>query len=196
VILIGAVLVGGLLMLLMLHTLAAQDGFTVNTLQHRLATLTDTEQGLEQQVQADSAPAALRARAARLGMVPSTVTSYRKLRGGRAIGTEQPVYVPPPVTTKPAAKATAAAGTATTGAAGTAKHAASGTATGAGKHATGATKAGSATQGGTTSSTAGTTPVTKPAKHHHAAVTTGGATTTAASTSHHGTHHHKAATHQ
>jgi hypothetical protein len=96
VILIGAVLVSGLLVLLMLHTLAAQDGFKVSALQRQLSTLTDTEQGLQLQVQGDSAPGALRARAGALGMVPSTVSSYRKLHGGRAIGLQQPVIAPPP----------------------------------------------------------------------------------------------------
>jgi hypothetical protein len=92
-ILIGAVLVSGLLTLLMLHTLAAQDGFKVNTLQTKLNALTDTEQGLAQQVQADSSPAKLRKAAAALGMVPSTIPAYKRVHG-RVVGLEQPAYLP------------------------------------------------------------------------------------------------------
>jgi cell division protein FtsB len=90
IVLVSALLVGGLLALLMLHTLAAQDAFRQTTLQQRLATLTDNQQQLEQQVQLDSAPAALEARARALGMVPSTITSYHRAANGRTIARELP----------------------------------------------------------------------------------------------------------
>ncbi|HWB66754.1 MAG TPA: hypothetical protein VG708_08005 [Mycobacteriales bacterium] len=86
IILVSTLLVGGLLALLMLHTLAAQDAFQQTSLQQKLAALTDSEQQLEQQVQTDSAPAALEARARALGMVPSAITGYRRGADGRAIG--------------------------------------------------------------------------------------------------------------
>ncbi len=160
VILLGVVLVGGLLLLLMLHTLAAQDGFTINKLQQRLTTLTDTEQGLEQQVQADSGPAALRARASALGMLPSTVAAYHKLHGGRAIGIQQPVYSPPPVT----------APVSTTTTTSTSAHAASTSTKSAGK----ATKSKSAAapKSATTASSGTTTATTthhRSGRHHHGA---------------------------
>jgi hypothetical protein len=88
---VGALMLAGLLSLLMLHTLAAQDAFRQTTLQHRLNTLTDAEQQLEQQVQTDSAPAALQARATALGMVPSAITSYRRHANGRTYAKEVPL---------------------------------------------------------------------------------------------------------
>jgi hypothetical protein len=113
--LIGAVLVTGLLTLLMLHTLAAQDGFTVTKLQDRQKALIDQEQSLEQTVQSDSSPASLRARATALGMVPSVVNSYHRMRDGRAIGLETPVIpAPAPVTTAKVSAASTAAKSATT----------------------------------------------------------------------------------
>src|SRR5436305_11907571 len=63
VVLVGSLLLAGLMSLLMLHTLAAQDSFRQTSLQQRLASLTDSEQRIQQQVQQDSAPSALRARA-------------------------------------------------------------------------------------------------------------------------------------
>ncbi|HWC35760.1 MAG TPA: hypothetical protein VG650_13155 [Mycobacteriales bacterium] len=88
VVLVGALLLAGLISLLMLHTLAAQDSFRQTSLQQRLANLTDTEQRLEQQVQLDSAPAALRARAKALGMVPSVITGYHQRANGRIVAHE------------------------------------------------------------------------------------------------------------
>ncbi|HVU61987.1 MAG TPA: hypothetical protein VHD58_10105 [Mycobacteriales bacterium] len=88
--LVGGLLLAGLLSLLMLHTLAAQDAFRQTSLQQRLANLTDSEQRLEQQVQLDSAPASLRAKARALGMVPSVVTHYRQLSNGRTVAREVP----------------------------------------------------------------------------------------------------------
>ena len=73
--LVGAMLVGGLVAVLLLHMMAAQDGFRVTSLQQRLANLTDEVQQQQQVVAADSAPTALQARARALGMVPSTITS-------------------------------------------------------------------------------------------------------------------------
>lgn len=107
IVLIGALLLGGLLSLLMLHTLAAQDSFHQTSLQQKLAQLTDSEQRLEQQVQIDSAPAALRQRAKALGMVPSVVTSYHQRPNGRIVAHEvaatsvaaAPTAAPSPTTT-------------------------------------------------------------------------------------------------
>lgn len=88
VLLVGGLMLGGLVALLLLHTLAAQDAFHQTSLQQRLAALTDAEQHLEQQVQLDSAPAALQARAKALGMVPSVVTGYHRLADGRVVARE------------------------------------------------------------------------------------------------------------
>jgi hypothetical protein len=88
VVLVGGLLLAGLLSLLMLHTLAAQDSFRQTSLQQRLANLNDVEQRLEQQVQLDSAPSALRQKARALGMVPSVITHYRELPNGRTVAHE------------------------------------------------------------------------------------------------------------
>jgi hypothetical protein len=87
-VLIGLLMLASLLSLLMLHTLAAQDSFRQTSLQQRLANLTDTEQRLQQQLQIDSGPAALRHRAKALGMVPSVITSYHQLPNGRIVAHE------------------------------------------------------------------------------------------------------------
>lgn len=99
IVLVSALLIGGLLTLLMLHTLAAQDAFRQTTLQQKLATLTDAEQQLEQQVQTDSAPAALEARARALGMLPSAITSYHRAANGNTIAREMPASSVAPDTT-------------------------------------------------------------------------------------------------
>jgi hypothetical protein len=100
--LVGGLLLAGLLSLLMLHTLAAQDSFRQTSLQQRLANLTDVQQHLEQQVQLDSAPASLRAKARALGMVPSVITHYRQLPNGRTIAHEvaAPLVTAPVVSTR------------------------------------------------------------------------------------------------
>jgi hypothetical protein len=105
-IVVGVVLVGGLVTMLMLHTIAAQDGFTVISLQSRLASLDDQVQAQQQVVDAASAPSALRARAAALGMVPTTLSHLRARTGGRAVGQLVPNYVPPVVSVGRSATAT------------------------------------------------------------------------------------------
>jgi cell division septation protein DedD len=106
--LVGGLLLAGLLALLMLHTLAAQDAFRQTALQQRLAALTDTEQSLEQKVQLDSSPTVLRERAKALGMVPSVVTSYHRLADGRVVAREVAASaVAAPTTTTSTAKSTA-----------------------------------------------------------------------------------------
>jgi hypothetical protein len=107
-IVLGTVLAGGLVAVLLLHMVAAQDAFRVTGLQQRLATLTDQEQQAEQVVAADSSPAALQARAVALGMEPTAITKFHRRADGRAIGVQTPFYVPPPVTAAKPAKSTKA----------------------------------------------------------------------------------------
>lgn len=168
VILIAAVLTGGLLSLLMLHTLAAQDGFQVTALQKRLASENDTLQGLERKVQADSSPSALATRARALGMVGSTIPSYRRLPDGRAVGVEEPAYVPPPVvTTTTTTKTTTKAKAPSTAAGTTSKHVAThrkATTEGTTKKSTKATTKAAPKSTKSTPTTATTT--TTPAKGH------------------------------
>ena len=114
VILLGAVMVSGLVGVLLLHMFAAQDAFRVNTLQTHETALLEQEQQLAGVVDADSSPAALRAHAAALGMVATDVTKFHKLKDGRAIGVQAPVYVPPPVVAKATTTTTKTAGSKTT----------------------------------------------------------------------------------
>jgi len=168
-IVIGAIMVSGLVGVLLLHMLAAQDSFRATTLQQRLATLTDSEQRLSSIVEADSAPAALDQRARALGMVPARIAKFHKLRDGRTVGLQAPIYPPPTPVVTPSAKPTHKHSAAKNHAANnqSAKNA-------TGKH--GATKAGTAKRTSTAAAhhSAGhkhsPTNATKPrtTRHHHA----------------------------
>jgi hypothetical protein len=102
-VLIAGILLAGLMGLLLVHTLAAQDAFRVHDLNQRLATLKDSEQQLQiATVQAES-PSALRNQALALGMRPSQIDGYRHAKDGRVIGTltaiPLPVIAPVPTPT-------------------------------------------------------------------------------------------------
>jgi hypothetical protein len=167
-VLVGAILLAGLMSLLLVHTLAAQESFRVHDLTQRLATLQDTEQELAVANQQVSTPAALRTQAEDLGMRPSTIGDYRTMKNGRVIGalTAIPVVVPAPVVTKPAKAGHKAAHKTTTGNATKSKH----TSTTSTKTAR-ATKVTKATKASTSPTT--TTTKTTGHAHHHAAGRTG-----------------------
>lgn len=168
-ILIGAILVTGLVTLLMLHTMAAQDGFKVSALQEQQKSLNDQLQSLEQTVQADAAPSTLREKAAALGMLPSVVNSYRHLPDGRVVGLETPVYPVVPVVTTPDS---------------TTKKPAATDQSNANQANTGQTAAGTAaTTTGTAATTGGTTTSAKAGKHHAGTGTTTTTPTTTGATS-------------
>jgi hypothetical protein len=109
---VGAVLAAGLVTLLLLHTLAAQDAFTVHQLQHRTASLSDQEQALVVANEQAQAPSGLAMRAAGLGMIPATSLTVTRLHG-RAIAVLSapplPPPAPPPAQPSPAPSATAKA---------------------------------------------------------------------------------------
>jgi hypothetical protein len=115
VLLVGSILAAGLLSLLMLHTLAAQDAFTVHDLQRQAAALADTEQQLAITDQQEQSPLRLAARAKGLGMVPGGPLSFSVVHGRlvgvqRSASTMTTAVVPP--TTRAATKAgTTKAGT-------------------------------------------------------------------------------------
>lgn len=106
-ILVSAVLATGLLALLMLHTLAAQDGFRVHDLQRRAAALADTEQQLAVAVEQAQSPAELAARARKLGMVPAGAVAFIRLRDGRMVGVAHAAMPPPPPSASPSSSASA-----------------------------------------------------------------------------------------
>jgi hypothetical protein len=85
-ILVGAILGGGLIALLLLHTMAAQDAFRLHDLQRQASDLRDTQQQLEVSAQHLEAPGALATRARQLGMVPTGSISFVRLRSGRIVG--------------------------------------------------------------------------------------------------------------
>ena len=109
VILVGAILAGGLFTLLLLHTMAAQDGFRLHALQRQSAALADTEQQLAVADQQLQAPSDLAARAHALGMVPTGSLSFIRMHGRVvAVATALPAPAPAPSAT-PSAAATGAA---------------------------------------------------------------------------------------
>ena len=94
---IGAILAGGLVALLLLHTMAAQDAFRLEALQQRSADLDDVEEQLAVAEQQEQAPAELAARARALGMVPTGSIAYVDLhRHGKIVGVVRAAALPPP----------------------------------------------------------------------------------------------------
>jgi len=105
--LVAAILGSGLVALLMLHTFAAQDGFTLHKLQKQSAGLADLEQQLTVANQQAQAPSSLAARARALGMVPTGDLRIVRKRDGRVVAVATAVAVVRPAP-KPTATASAA----------------------------------------------------------------------------------------
>ena len=125
---VGAILAAGLVTLLLLHTMAAQDAFRLEALQQRSAELDDVEEQLAVAEQQQQAPAALAARARSLGMVPTGSIAYVDLhRHGKIVGVVKAAAPPPPpvATASPTPRASAAGANKHHPPAGTAKPAAS-----------------------------------------------------------------------
>jgi hypothetical protein len=111
VVLVLVLLTGGLLSLLLLNTVLAQDAFVLYDLKKRAAALADREQALQQQVAAEAAPHLLASRARKLGMVPAENPVFLRLSDGRILGVPRPATAPPkPAATRPAQPSTARAG--------------------------------------------------------------------------------------
>jgi hypothetical protein len=103
---IGGILASGLVVLLMLHTLAAQDAFRLHDLQVKQSELTNTEQELALAMQQQESPSSLAHRARDLGMVPTGSIAFVKVRPhGKIVG----VVEPPPPPAPPAPEPTKAA---------------------------------------------------------------------------------------
>jgi hypothetical protein len=118
-ILVGGILGGGLIALLLLHTMAAQDAFRLHDLQRQAADLRDTQQELQVATQQLEAPATLATRARALGMVPTGSISFIRLRSGRLVGVAKAAPAPSPVapaaTPTPTASASSGASSGSTG---------------------------------------------------------------------------------
>jgi hypothetical protein len=172
--------------MLMLHTVAAQDGFTVIALQNRLSALDDQVQAQQQVVDAASAPGALQTRAAALGMVPTTLSHLHARSGGRAVGKLVPNYVPPVVSVAPSA---------------TTAHQATGSTTGGSASTIQAKKSGTQKSGTQNSATQTHANATKTAAaggrgHAHRSVTTKQGSAGRVPAAGHQSHHRRSAAHR
>ena len=108
---IGALLAAGLIGSLMLNTITAQNAFVIHDLQKEVAIIGATEQALAQRDAQLESPAALAARAGRLGMVPSGSPVFLRLRDGRVLGTPLPAKAEPRAVAKLSAPTTPSAPT-------------------------------------------------------------------------------------
>ncbi|HUR50936.1 MAG TPA: hypothetical protein VMZ11_02315 [Mycobacteriales bacterium] len=124
VVVLVVMLVGGLLGLLLLNTLVAQDSFTLHDLSSQSRQLQLQEQQLAAELQAVQAPEQLAQRASKLGMVPGGPPAFLRLPDGRVLGKatkgkpavrHTPAVTPavPAATTKAAAKPARPAGSTT-----------------------------------------------------------------------------------
>ena len=120
---VAGVLGAGLVALLMLHTLAAQDAFAVHKLTRQSAALGDVEQQLAVANEQAQAPYALAARARSLGMVPTGALRVIRRRNGTVVAVATAVPVPVPAASPspaPSASSTPTPGGASKAAPGTA----------------------------------------------------------------------------
>lgn len=116
------ILAGGLLGLLLLNTVLAQDAFRLHSLQVQGRALTVQEQVLQREVERLQAPQWLAARATQLGMVPGGAPAFLRLSDGKVLGDAVPAPAPVAAVSSPASPAAAspaaaspAAGTRPTG---------------------------------------------------------------------------------
>lgn len=111
-IVVGAVLTIGLLGVLLLNTVVAQDAFSLSELQQRSTDLADREQALTQAVARDESPQRLAARARDLGMVRNQNPVFLRLSDGKVLGEPK---AGEPVAGKPMRRAAAPAAASATG---------------------------------------------------------------------------------
>jgi len=98
---VAAVLVAGMLGLLAVNTILAQDSFTQYALSDQQVQLQRTQNLLAQELAVMQAPATLAARAQALGMVPDTVPVFLRLSTGAVLGDQIPAPTPAPVVVAP-----------------------------------------------------------------------------------------------
>ncbi|PZS35239.1 MAG: hypothetical protein DLM59_03360 [Pseudonocardiales bacterium] len=110
--LVVGLLAAGLLGLLLLNTVIAEDSFQLHTLQQRGNALDLQQQQLQRDIDALEAPTALAARARAMGMVPAGSPAFIRLSDGKVLGVPEPATSPVPIrlaSPKPSAAAPAAA---------------------------------------------------------------------------------------
>lgn len=104
-VLLVSLLLAGLAALLALNTAMAKDSFEAGRLEARSAELSETREALVQDVNAQSAPQALAARAGALGMVPSEAAAFVDLEQGAVLGVAKAAEKPDGFTVDAAASA-------------------------------------------------------------------------------------------
>lgn len=75
---------------LLLNISMAQGSFVLGGLQQESSELADTQQVLQQALDAQSAPAALAERALRIGMVPASTAAFLRPEDGKILGVAEP----------------------------------------------------------------------------------------------------------
>ncbi|MCY0935763.1 hypothetical protein [Streptomyces sp. H34-S4] len=111
VLLVVALLAGGLISLLLLNSALNQGSFQLSKLKRETTTLTDEEQALQRDVDGYSAPDALQRRAHELGLVPGGSPVFIG-PDGKVAGTASPAAEPPPPSPPPAPPVSATPGAA------------------------------------------------------------------------------------
>ncbi len=108
-------LVCGLVAVLLLNTVRAQQSFTLDTLQSRSTVLSDRQQSLGTDLQRASAPQQLALRAERMGLRPADKVRYVRASDGKVLGVAKAGAAGTPFTvgTLPTTPASRAAGVAT-----------------------------------------------------------------------------------
>ncbi|MCY0942762.1 hypothetical protein [Streptomyces antarcticus] len=100
VLLVVALLGGGLISLLLLNSALNEGSFRLSKLKKETTVLTDEEQALQRDVDAHSAPDALQRRAQELGLVPGGSPVFIS-PDGKVAGAAAPAEVPPPPSPAP-----------------------------------------------------------------------------------------------
>ena len=80
------ILAAGLLGLLLLNTVLAQDAFRLHALQLQARVLADQEQALQRDVERLQSPQVLAAKASALGLVPAGPPVFLRLSDGKVLG--------------------------------------------------------------------------------------------------------------
>ncbi|WP_395296538.1 cell division protein FtsL [Kitasatospora hibisci] len=97
-VLVVVLLAAGLLGLLAMNTALNEGSFELSRLQRQTTVLTDEQQGLQHQIDQNSAPDALARRAAELGMVPAGGMAFLDVpNGGKVLGSPGPAQDNQPV---------------------------------------------------------------------------------------------------
>jgi hypothetical protein len=88
VLLVVGLLGGALVSLLLLNTVLAKDAFSLTALQRGNKQLTQQQQALEEQIASADSPAALAAKARKLGMVPASTPRFVTVNGTPPAGAD------------------------------------------------------------------------------------------------------------